>query len=393
MARNWIGKWALGRVRTGQDGEKVWVIEGMRREVRYSISLPVQGEPRGTDAKGLLIPPQEVSAEAALFERDPAEYKAKTVQGRDVPGDVVGVPTVCAASIIEFQEDRLYGDHPVTAAHVRDMVRSLNNWMVVLKGKDLSKVTLGEYKVHLKNLKPRRQHARDLRSFTHWMRREGRLASGQDASRDLEIPQPRSRRSQGSVGYSIERVAEVYGSIRSGETEQLSADVVQAVRDVIALRALTGMHHTEVERLARGNWKVRRLEGFGEIAGTVVVLHKRGVPHPLSLCAKALAAAERLQKRGSAPEKKTVHRVIDACVRGDRFRPGELRHSFATWADQFGREVRPAESSGVPRDLIARVMSHRSVKTTAGHYIDTQVPPMIALPLVLENKEDPPISG
>jgi integrase len=121
----------------------------------------------------------------------------------------------------------------------------------------------------------------------------------------------------------------------------------------------------------------------------VVVLHKRGEPHPVSLNAKGLAAAERLQARGNIPGKRSIHRVLDACVKNEDFNLAELRHSFATWADKFGREVKPPERAGVTRDLIKRVMGHKNDKTTAGHYIDTDVPPMIALPLNLENPEDP----
>lgn len=391
MATTWAGKWAGGRVRLDVNGGKVWVIDCMREGARYSIALPTQGEAQGTTPRGLLIPPQEVAAELALFNRDPVAYKAAC---RSLPEFLTEARvSLRAATLEEFLEDRRTGDKPVCDEYRAALERYLSNWLLRLKGKDLRTVSLAEYRSCLSGLKPKRQHIVAIRSFTHWMRKEGRLSTTQDASQDLEVPQPRPLRAERAVGFSMDEVAEAYASIRSQPgRELLTPAMCQVVRDVIALKALTGMHLTEVSRLASGAWKVRRVKA-GEIAGAVTVFHKRGEPHSMSLSAQALAAAERLQKRRSIPDKKTIHRILDACVKNERFNLAELRHSFATWADQFGREVRPPERSGASRDLIARVMGHKNKGTTAGHYIDTDVPPMIALPLVLENPEDPPLGA
>jgi integrase len=451
MAREWLGKWSAGRVRVGRGGKVIWAVECMRGGVTYTISLPVTGKPEGTDAEGFLIPPEAVRGEFALFERDPAAYKRALVEKKrsdrapagDRPGDG---PCFRGHLIIQFWNDRvngLDGGRPVTQKHAKDTGRYLKGWLKTsLNGRDLRTVTLAEYQDALRTLKPRRHHVRALRAFTHWLRRMGKLESSQDASRDLEIPQPkkgakraaknvvpdmprfeklyaalkaRPQGQRGVVHHSRETWAEAVELQRKGATvaeviakydiseatffywkkrlqEPVRMSPAQAVRDVLVLRALCGVHHTEVERIAVGTHKVRKVEGQGEIVGTVAFIHEKkdGLEHPISLCAKAYAAAKRLQELGKAPDDATVARLMDEAAElagVPRMDPSDLRHCFITWARTYGREVRP-KNAGVSRETIARIVGHTSVSTTL-NYDGTEVPEMIALPLQLENDEDP----
>jgi integrase len=370
MAELWDG----GRVRRNRKDEEVWVIERTIKGIPYFITLNVTSR-------------KQARAELALFERDPVSYQAALLAE---PFAEVEGPQLRSTTLHEFLEDKRTGDKAVCGDHQGALERYLLHWMTALEGRDFRKITLGQYRTVLRTLKPRRQHIVAIRSFTHWLRKEGRLSATEDASQDLEVPQPKPLRAERAVGFTMKAVAKAYASIRSSTAhEYLDAATCQVVRDIIALKATTGMHLTEVGRIASGSWRVRRLEGYGEIAGAVTFFHKRGEPHSVSLNEKALAAAERLQKRGQLPNRKTLHRVLDACVKNADFNFAELRHSFATWANEFGVEVKPPERAGVSRNLIAQVMGHKNEGTTSGHYIDTEIPSMIALPLVLENPEDP----
>lgn len=393
----WTGVWAGGRTRE-KNGETVWVIDTMRRGVRYSIPLKVQAEPLGTDPEGTLIAPQAVMAELALFERDPAAYKE--AHKRDVTPDVTGALKLDAALITEYEQDVLHNEDPklrVQLKTCKDNVRYLRNWLRVLAGQDLRAITLPQYKAHLKKLKPKRQHISALRALTHWLRREGRLSSAQDASRDLEVPQAGARREElGTAAVAMDYFEKLYAGIRSREIQKRrwgDRTDAQSVRDVLVLRALCGMHHTEVDRLARGVREIHQVTGQGEIAGVAVFLHKKKLPHPQALNAQALAAAERLRKRGRAPTDGQVRRVLNETADAlglPRMLPTQLRHCFITWSLQHGREVQP-QSAGVPLGLVRRVVGHTSEDTTIIY--DGSVPPMIALPLKLVNVEDPVLPG
>lgn len=427
----YTGKWQGGRVRRGQNDEPVWVIEAMRRQVRYSISLDASSE-------------KEALAELALFERGPVAYQlaydaARRGVARDVSADSVILDDVM---LEQYEHDALHGDprHRIGKKHLQSNLHYLDGWMAALAGRDLRTLKLREYRAHLRALEPRRHHVVALRALTHWLRREGRLSTSVDESRDLEIPQGGHRRAQRPLGCTMENFEKLYGAIRSrpyghrGHVHHSPEDIAaalrmqeegatvaqvlakykvspasyfmwkkkaaspavapmteaQAVRDVLAMRALCGMHHTEVERVAAGAWKVRRLTGYGEIAGTVTFIHKKGLPHPQALCAKALAAAERLQARGSAPSDGYVREEMERGAQAAglaRMTPGELRHSFVTWSRTYGRLVTPAVA-GVPREAIARIVGHTAEKTTT-IYDGTEVPELIVLPLRLENEEDP----
>jgi hypothetical protein len=97
------------------------------------------------------------------------------------------------------------------------------------------------------------------------------------------------------------------------------------------------MHLSEIDRLARGQGTIEPTPG--PIAAVIRVWHKNGRVHEQSVDAQTLAAALRLRSRGSAPTKSHLGKCLDLAARAiglPAFNPGELRHSFATWAAAVG---------------------------------------------------------
>ena len=121
------------------------------------------------------------------------------------------------------------------------------------------------------------------------------------------MPPARPEKALRDKGYSMRDVERIYAAISGWESARYGwkgtgrVTEVQCVRDVLMLHAKCGMHGTEIDRLARGEGKVKVLQGQGAIAGTITFIHKSGRVHVQSVDAQALAAAMRLQARGSAP--------------------------------------------------------------------------------------------
>ena len=378
MARQWTGKWAGGRTRE-IDGRASWVIERMKGGRRYNITLEVHSE---TDAM----------AELALFERNPEAYLAARASSAPELG---AIPAFTSENLLRFTQDKLQN---VTRPWTKELLGYLKGWMGLLKDRDLRSVTLAEYHAYLDRLgDPQRKYIIALRSYTKWLRTKGILSSAKDASRDLTVPAP--KRPKIEVGYDMKAFELLFANIHApladraecegqhgGSRRDGDSGVAQSVRDVLVLRALCGMHHTEIDRLARGAWKVKKVD-HGEIKGTITFIHKSGEPHRVSINAQALAAAERLQARGYAPAKRYVIRLMDEAAeraKVSRMSPGQLRHSFVTWSRTYGRLVKPVSDKGVDLAVIAEVIGHApGSRTTKKNYDGTHVPAMIVLPIRL----------
>jgi integrase len=237
-----------------------------------------------------------------------------------------------------------------------------------------------------------------LKSFCAWLREvEGALTAAEDASISLKVPTTRPEKSVREKGYSIEAIERLYRAISGWEFTNFNQEAtrrstdVQCVRDVLCIHAKTGMHGTEIERLARGEGKVSLVADGGEIAATVKFIHKSGHVHLQSIDRQTLAAVQRLQARGAAPVDSHIRRVVRRACKAlgmELVRFGELRHSFVTWASECGQEVRP-KAGGLPLAAIAAVVGHHSAHTTKRFYDNVKVPPMIKIPIKLEHSEDP----
>jgi integrase len=379
----WSGKWKGGRTFTAKDGRPVFVLRKMVAGKAYTVHLDARSE-------------TEAEAELALFMRDPEGYRTR--------GEAQKLK----------HESAVYMDAPTVGRYLEHMRRAgtteryvgnvgfyLAAWAEALAGRDLRAVTLQDLLREL-NRQPtaRKNRITALKAFYAWLREdEGALTAAEDATISLKVPASRPEKSVREKGYSIETIERLYGAISGWEFTNFQQEStrrttdVQCVRDVLCLHAKTGMHGTEIERLARGEGKVTLLKEPGEIAATVRFVHKSGRVHVQSIDRQTLAAVQRLQARGAAPVDSHIRRVVRRACKSlgmELVRFGELRHSFVTWASECGQEVR-TKSGGLPLAAIAAVVGHTSPATTKRFYENVAVPPMIKVPIRLEHPEDPAV--
>ncbi|WP_257455632.1 tyrosine-type recombinase/integrase [Archangium lipolyticum] len=359
----WTGSWAGGRTYQNKEGETVYQLERSVSGVRYSIKLEVGSE-------------RAALAELALFDRDPVGYRAQVQSAGAPQGSAVflDAETVQGFLLHLASKERSGG-------YRRDARTYLSQWAEVLARRDLRTVTLLELRRALSQWSTaRKMRIITLKSFFSWLREEDRIKASEDPTLALKVPPAVAEKGVRTKGYTMAQVEKLYAAVNS-----------QVVRDVLCLRAKTGMHNSEIERLASGKGELRVINDPSGIAGTARFLHKNGRVHIISLDAQGLAAAQRLQARGAAPGRNTVRESIGyASVRAGQspLNPGELRHSFATWAKNEGTVVK-ATRGGVPLDVVASVLGHQSSRTTSKFYDGTEVPPLIAIPLKLYHPQDP----
>jgi len=339
-----------------------------------------------------------------LFDRDPAAYQTKTAEKSRPPSEVITIDGPAVGRFLEFlrTEER-------TQRYRRNVQHYLATWGKFYAGRDIRSVPLQEVLQELgRHRRARKNRIIALKSFTAYLReQEAELTSKEDPTIDLKVPSARPQKAIREKGYPIEQVEKLYSAITGWQSNQYGwkgtgrkVDV-QCVRDVLVLHAKCDMHATEIDRLARGLGEVKPVEGQGEIAGTIKLVHKSGRVHIQSVDAQTLAAAQRLQARGSAPVDSFIRKVVKRAVEkvnkhGHRellkpIRFGELRHSLVTWAHEGGQEIR-AKEGGVPLHTVAAVVGHMTALTTKRFYEGVKVPVMIKIPLKLFHPEDPAVS-
>lgn len=369
MGAVWLRSWAGGRVRD-VNGREVFVIEKRIGGRRFVITLDSTSE----DA---------ALAELALFMRSPLTYRTKKDDVRMAPvGACIDKATLQAFA--EYCEQK-----GLSEGHRKHVLKPyLTAWGTALRDRDLRTVTLRELNEHLDGWKTARQHRIvALKSLTGWMRERDLLRRSDDPTLDLKVPQSVAEKSVRRKGYTMFQVEQVYANVTS-----------QVLRDMMCLRSKTGMHGSEIDRLARGEAELRRVDDPSGIAGTITFRHlKAGKIHVVSVDAQTYSAAQRLRERGSALSRRVAIQQLDRCAKRLSAEEGrdvpalrleELRHSFATWGRGQGRLVRPNEG-GVPLEEVAAVMGHFTPRTTSVFYEGNEVPAMIALPLSLMNAGDP----
>jgi len=389
----WTGRWDGGRTYVNKQGDTVWVLDKQVHGRLYTTRLSAGNE-------------KDALAELALFRRDPAAYVARAQEAKaaeeTTPGNapvLLDLPTV----------ERFLGylkSQGRTERHRKNALHYLAQWAEVLYGKDLRKLRLQDLKQALNgwfdaeagDIPAKWHRIAAIKAFCSWLREEEAvLTTAEDATLALKVPPARPEKALRDKGYSMRDVERIYAAINGWESARYGwkgtgrVTEVQCVRDVLLLHAKCGMHGTEIDRLARGEGRVKVLQGQGAIAGTITFIHKSGRVHVQSVDAQALAAAMRLQARGSAPADWWIRQVVKRAAKSvglEPLRMGELRHSFVTWAAECGTEVRPVDG-GVPLTRIAATIGHQSAVTTKKFYEGVKVPPMIQLPIRLEHPEEP----
>jgi integrase len=332
----------------------------MVRGRRFSVALDVEDEPAAV-------------LELRLFERDPARYMAAR-QVRAAP-EPPPAPVIDHWSYTGAWEAAL-----MTRGCTADYARSARKYVEAagqaLGRKGLDRVSLAEVKRAL-GTTAKRARAIALRSFTHYLRREGLLNPVADPTVALSIPAARPPRPRTERAYSAEVIETAYAKLGS-----------QLVRDTFLIRALTGLHGTEVERLASGAGSVRVVDDPTGIKAVISVRHKNGHEHTISIGAQTWAALERLRKRVGSANSSTMH----GALKDVGLHAGRLRHTFATLALTAGQLVHPAGSGGLSRATVAEALGH-SPATNRRYYDGVAVPPMVFVPLNLQHLADPVVEG
>ena len=350
------GKWQGGRILVTSDGKPRWQIRKMIGGRSYSIVLDVRDE-------------DSALLELRAFLADPSGYAAGA-KASDKPIEL------SPARVSEFYAHLVSSGR--TERYALDVSGYLAAWRDALGAADLRALDSRTIRGRLAEWKTARKHRIiAFKSFCSWLVERGDLDPAEDPGRFLTVPS--ARRTHDRKGYEIEEVEALYRVLPT-----------QLIRDQLCLQAKTGMHCSEVRRLARGDWQARAVKGVEPIAGTITFRHKTGRPKTLSLDAQAFAAALRLQKRGRGPSNNAIHDAVDLAVKKHgvaRVNFGWLRHSFATWLAERGEVWRPT-GQGVPLDEVARALGHTTTRTTELRYLSVQVPPLYIVPIRLAHVDD-----
>lgn len=356
-AERWLG----GRVYTGRRGERRWIIERQVGGKRHSVTLRVDSE-------------REALLELAAFDAAPEDYLRQR-EGRQRQDAVRLDVEHVGGFLLHLKEAKR------SPGHVADAKRYLAAWDTALRNRDLRGLDGREVKKML-GMWTSAAKGRTIafKSFCSWLVSRGDLDPTESPGRFLTVAP--ARRKHDAKGYTREAIEALYAALPT-----------QPVRDHLCLQAKTGMHITEVARLARGDGTVRAVEGFGDIAGTVAFKHKTGQRKVISVDRQVLAAARRLQVRRSAPTNNTMREAVAlACSKNQALQPinfGALRHSYATWLAECGTIYQP-RGTGLAPEAIAQALGHTTARTTALHYLSVQVPPLYVVPLTLRHADDPP---
>ncbi|MGO9828519.1 MAG: hypothetical protein ACLPJH_00135 [Myxococcaceae bacterium] len=359
--------------RKGQGGRLTAILRRRSGGRRYVIKLPVASEAeavaelRLVEAMGV---PQYVERA-----RTAAEAAARRKGGSG---------SVWSAESLRAWAASMAG-RGVSQDHRRACLAYVKAWGRSLKHADLAKLATPDVRRALNGWRTARKYrVIALKAFTKHLRREGLLDRGADPTIELEVPAAKSNRALEDRAYPVPVIEAVYSHL-SGSQEQ---------RDMFRVLATTGMHISELARLAAGKGVVKAVSGQGAIAGTVKFTHKNGRPHVLSLDRATYDAAERLASRGSTLAKSAFQQGLHIASRGIEalkgadFAAGRLRHSFATHANG---EVHPVNHHGVSRATIAAALGH-SEATNRKFYAGIEVPAMVTVPYRLFHADDPPAS-
>ncbi len=262
----WTGKWRGGRTYRTKDGRTVYVLWKMVAGRNYAITLDAKSE-------------MEAEAELALFLRDPTRYQTRAEVARARDDAAVYLDPETVGRFLEYlkREGR-------TERYVGNVGFYLAAWAEALAGRDLRTVNQQELIQELAQHKTaRKNRIIALKSFTAWLRQvEGVLPGAEDASLALKVPPARPEKAVREKGYSIAQIERLYRAISGWESAKFGwkgtgrVTDVRPVRDVLCLHAKTGMHATEIERLARGEGTVTVLKEQGPIAATIRFVHKSG---------------------------------------------------------------------------------------------------------------------
>lgn len=392
---HWVGRWEGGRISRGRDGSEV-----------YWIEQRVDGKVRQHRLKGLGYP--EARKELAAFGLARSTYVAPHIRDALAEEQAAEEARLREAALAQEEANAVVvdpqmledfaaalrtGEHdgrgPRSEKHVRDTVSYVRQWGESFLNRDLRTLAKREMDVALDEWGSARQkRIAAFKTLTAWLKRTGRLRATEDPSTALVCPQyvAPSEADKAERVYDPGDLAKVYKLIDN-----------QMVRDVMRCRLFTGAHLNELSRFAIGEGALLPVENGGEIHSVLVVKHKKGAEHRISVNAETAAALVRLKARGKTLPWTTCSEALDAaCEQAgvERMLIANMRHTFATLARRGGRIVHPPQvNGGVPLEAVSLALGHTSTKITRTFYVSDEVPAMIVPPLRLQHRDDPPVGG
>jgi integrase len=375
----WAGKWKGGRFYLDERGLPVYFIESNRKGIPHSIRLPTQDE-------------RLAESQLIAFRQEPAAFvRSLTPAEPETPPDAVTI----TEERIRLYMDSIHGcarDH--RAARRSDLAAWGNYSDANGQPLDLRTADKKTLRLALASFAPDgkdrrrtggfKRRAETLNAFCNWLVSEGELQHWSPLS--ITPSQAPAQRRAERVAYEPSEVIARWRQIPD-----------EAIRDVLHIRAATGMHGTEIAQLqgARhmtgplpeahprvGPGFIRtKLDREHEIKGVLQIRQKTKPRHRVSVDGATLAAAVRLSelKRKGKPWIPSRFDVYNAC-REVGIVPSNLRHTFTTLRGMA--RIVHYEEGGVSLDQVAEILGHRvGSKMTGSRYDKLQVPPMMKVPL------------
>lgn len=364
---NWTGSWKGGRKYRDANGNEVFVIERKVGAKRRAIVLK-----KLTEAEAL--------NQLAIFEADRENYATRKVQEFQVPVRVM------------IDEPRMKGYKRFLQAHGRTpaYIKAVEHYLNLLNEElpeDLRDVDLQGLKSIIGNSPSKKWATKSIKSFCSYLIEEGELEATH-ASRSLKSVT--SKRSTQVKGYELPLIAKTYAGIKSLRSNQIKpqSDSAQSVRDVLRIATMTGAHFTEIKRMLSCELRTENCEA--PIAAVVTFTHKSGDPHYQSLDAPTLAALLRLKKRGKLPTEGCITKYLKRAAGKDKphILLGSLRHTLVTQGQKHATVHYPT-ASGVPLNVLSKIVGHKDTSTTERFYNFNFSPPLVQLELDLHHPDDP----
>ena len=322
----------LGYVRTDARGRRTYVIRQSRGGVRYTHSTQT-----GSLAAAL--------AHYKRFDADPAAYGSEGERRKEP----IRFDDRLILDFLSWSRD----EKENTPKWVHSQKLYLDWWKKKLGRVDLRKLSYVDHvQPAMQGQAAQRQRAATLLALFRWLRLKKDLSLAEDPVHGrFYFPEPKAE--QATRKKSVPR--DVF--------QKALEHLVGVHRDLLLLQGGTGMHVSEAYRFAvEGRVEDLPRDALRDGSAGVVVIPrtKGGDTLRVRVSAEAREAAERVLKHGPFSLERYTDAVKAACLAGNVqvFKPGQMRHSVATWAIDAGAE--PA--------AVSAFLGHRSMKTTRRFY-------------------------
>lgn len=335
------GPWpGAGYISIGKGGRETYVIERMIRKRRFHISTHCSSR-------------RAAEKQFERFQADPFNYKPEGEKP-----EAVLLTSELATEFVLWMRTKKKN----TLKYCRASGKTLEGWIEDIGTVDLRKLSLRDHILPALKERPGTRHRMiTIKSFMAWMRRVKHLVtSGEDATLDLQIPQPPAAK-------NAKRKAVDWETVRAA-----GAQLTGGHLDMLQILIATGMHVTELERFIRLDEAAlvvplnRTIRQGRRVLAVLVTPHKSGEHTRIPLVeAEHVAAAERL-RAGRVVPRKLNKAIAEACERAGvpRFTGGVMRHSVATWAID----------KGAMPEVVSQFLGHKDKRTTLKFYADVRVP-------------------